>query len=282
MYDRDDNEDIENLKKKSKLDLKSLNLKEEMFDNFYDEVFTDALQTEGNKIIELKELNEKVVKKCPIVNCDKLSEFIESCVENLKELNNIEKENSMLYENEESHETLEDITSLLPEDSSLNETDNINYIFDREISLLNNLGVAEIVDDISNKSCEKKEEDVLSERDLENTHLIDHCYTKLKEPLVENKSLITKSKYVVGRNWTSDPYFSIEKDKYKLEVPLENLNTLPQIVYYMFKHLPLYTEMAKVISYSCMYPYAATSLEQFMSWNPTKQFCSEVSLIFKL
>lgn len=221
----------------------------------------DDLSSDDYKTLFKKELTQQPIEKftqsCPVFNCDNIANFIETCSENIKELRSIEEENNV-YEDRLCAD-LKSVNSMIqPED-----------FFDDEVSLLNDIGIKEIPE------CLFEEQTSCDTRDVDRVYLEDHCYTNLKESsssVRENK--IVKPKYVVGKS-SLDPNYLIDKDRYKLEVPLEYLMTLPQIIYFMLKNLPLYTELAKEVSYTCLYPYAATSLEEFKSWNPMKQFCSE-------
>ncbi|GLV34047.1 D12 [Carabus blaptoides fortunei] len=109
-------------------------------------------------------------------------------------------------------------------------------------------------------------------RDVKLVYLIDHCYTKIDKIDFSNNFYNTTS--------DSDKYVEqhmdvIDTEKYKIHLPVEKFSSSRQIVYFLFKSLPLVTKLAFDPSYRCHYSYAASSLNEFSSWNRTKRFCSE-------
>lgn len=93
--------------------------------------------------------------------------------------------------------------------------------------------------------------DVDDSLDVDLIYLEDHCYTN---KLIEE----------------------IDKEQYKIHIPVEKFTSIHQIIFFLFKKLPLISPLAENLVYNCCYPYVASSLEEFTSWNIGKRSCSEV------
>lgn len=273
IYDKDFNDEPEQNNKMDynfdKLFIKKEFPQDDIFDN------KKCIKQDISKIETPIEIP---TEKCPVDNCDRLADFISNSEESLKVLEDMEDDKKInTTENPKQH--LLSLNSITQIDDYIEKNEQIlngflkNNIFDNQETFLNSIGVTEQNINISHAGKQDA-------RDFKLVYLEDHCYTKLKEP---NENLIVKQpKYAVGKNnWTTlDANYLLDKDKYKIHVPLEYFKTISQIVYYFFKNLPLVSQLASETSYICSYPYAAVSLEQFQSWSVTKQFCAEVRLFF--
>lgn len=116
-------------------------------------------------------------------------------------------------------------------------------------------------------------------RDTELVYLTDHCYTNIKMDSInfENNS----NNYDSDRDVETDTGV-IDSEKYKIYLSTDKFSSSRQIVYFLFKSLPLVTKLANDPSYRCHNPYTASSLNEFSSWHRTKRFCSEVSVHSRL
>lgn len=103
----------------------------------------------------------------------------------------------------------------------------------------------------SDENSMTNETDVDNSLDVDSVYLEDHCYTN---KLIEE----------------------IDKGRYKIRIPVEKFSSIHQIIFFLFKKLPLVTPLVENLVYNCCYPYAASSLEEFTSWNIGKRSCSEV------
>lgn len=112
-------------------------------------------------------------------------------------------------------------------------------------------------DDVdTDEDLSKRDPDVMYDEDR--SFLVDHCYT---DEIIHDNFLRSTQKYAI-------------------HIPLQNFKSSRQIVYFLFKSLPLITNKARNLRYTCCYPYVAESLEEFASWNIGKQRSSEVFFLY--
>lgn len=70
---------------------------------------------------------------------------------------------------------------------------------------------------------------------------------------------------------------SLIENKYKVKFPSEKFKNVLEALPFLFKRCPLITKFADQNEYISLYPYAASSLEQYCSWNLAKRLSCEVS-----
>lgn len=293
MYDKDFDNDTE-IESKNCMTSKTSFLKREILDNEINFSSSKSEEIPYEKKYLQEKVCENVAIKCEFSDCDTIGNFVENCLENLKYLEKVDNETKSLYEYEREIMEENSLSSLSCNDEYLpNKVEDIqNNIldnsYDNQISLLNSIGLSEnIVNDsafLLNHIQEETKD--IEARDFEEVYLEDHCYTKLKcpqfvTPVIDEN--VKKSKCILGKNkYNLDCQNLFDKDKYKIDVPLEYLTSVSQIVYYLFKRLPLVSDLAKDFNYTCLYPYTAVSMDQYLSWSSVKQFCAEVNFISKL
>ncbi|XP_018564767.1 YEATS domain-containing protein 2 isoform X2 [Anoplophora glabripennis] len=69
----------------------------------------------------------------------------------------------------------------------------------------------------------------------------------------------------------------IDFEKYKVKFPKQQFKNVGEVLPYLFKRLPLWSEQANNPSFKCVYPYMASSEAEFSSWNIGKQLSCEWS-----
>ncbi|KAJ8984907.1 hypothetical protein NQ317_002747 [Molorchus minor] len=69
----------------------------------------------------------------------------------------------------------------------------------------------------------------------------------------------------------------IDYEKYKVLLPRSRFKNSGEVLPYLFRRLPLWSNLARDLDYKCTYPYTATSREEFFSWNIGKKLSSEWS-----
>ena len=67
-----------------------------------------------------------------------------------------------------------------------------------------------------------------------------------------------------------------ETRNFKVTLPKNRLKSMGEALPYLFKRLPLYSDLATNVNYKRMYPFTAPSLKEFVSWNVAKRRSSEV------
>lgn len=70
----------------------------------------------------------------------------------------------------------------------------------------------------------------------------------------------------------------IDRSKYRIDIPAKKFKGVLELLPFLFRRLPLVTNLAESLSYKCLYPYAAKTLDQYLSWNVGKRLSSEVSV----
>lgn len=68
--------------------------------------------------------------------------------------------------------------------------------------------------------------------------------------------------------------------KYKINIPVEKFKNVLEVLPFLFRRLPLVTNLADSLSYKCLYPYVAKNLNEYSSWNIGKRLSSEVGSLF--
>lgn len=67
-----------------------------------------------------------------------------------------------------------------------------------------------------------------------------------------------------------------DRNKYSINIPVANFKNVLEVLPFLFRRLPLVTNLADDVSYKCRYPYVADSLDEYFSWNIGKRLSSEV------
>lgn len=93
----------------------------------------------------------------------------------------------------------------------------------------------------------------------------------LRNAYINNESSLTK---VIHEN--TDSSKSIDYNKYKIDVPSHRFKNISEVLPYLFKRLPLITNLALDVNYKCTYPYVAKSIEEYSNWNIGKRLSCEV------
>lgn len=112
------------------------------------------------KPIEIKmEPQDTIIKfpsnACNITNCDNVNQFIDSCIENIKELDAMDREIKMIYEesedNSDNFENKISISSLIAPEDNCEGNEFLDSPVDNPMSLLNLIGTfsARVVTKIS-------------------------------------------------------------------------------------------------------------------------------------
>lgn len=70
---------------------------------------------------------------------------------------------------------------------------------------------------------------------------------------------------------------SLLENKYKVKFPSDKFKNVLEALPFLFKRLPLITKFADQNEYISLYPYAASTLEEYCSWNLAKRLSCEVS-----
>lgn len=65
--------------------------------------------------------------------------------------------------------------------------------------------------------------------------------------------------------------------RYLIYLPINYFKSIGEMLPYLFKRLPLYHANANYLPYKCLYPFTATSLEEYKTWHLPKRFSSEVN-----
>jgi hypothetical protein len=68
-----------------------------------------------------------------------------------------------------------------------------------------------------------------------------------------------------------------ESNSFKVSLPKNAFKNMGEALPYLFKRLPLYSELASNVSYKRVYPFTASTLKDFVSWNVGKRRSSEWS-----
>lgn len=68
----------------------------------------------------------------------------------------------------------------------------------------------------------------------------------------------------------------IDYDKYKINIPIEKFKCVLEMLPFLFRRLPLITNLAESLSYKCRYPYVAKNFDEYCSWNIGRRHSSEV------
>lgn len=89
-------------------------------------------------------------------------------------------------------------------------------------------------------------------------------YTQIKK---------TNNKKTDSTNISLNEYFVLPKNRFK---------NMGEALPYLFKRLPLYSDLANNINYKRSFPFTASSLKEFVSWNIGKRRSSEVCYKKKL
>lgn len=69
---------------------------------------------------------------------------------------------------------------------------------------------------------------------------------------------------------------SIDYNMYKINIPVDKFKCVLEILPFLFRRLPLITNLADNLNYKCRYPYVAKDLNEYCSWNVGKRRSSEV------
>lgn len=81
---------------------------------------------------------------------------------------------------------------------------------------------------------------------------------------------------IINKNDSGIQNTIIDYLKYKICIPVEKFNNVLEVLPFLFRRLPLVSNLASNLSYKCRYPYVANSLSEFLSWNIGKRLSSEV------
>lgn len=93
----------------------------------------------------------------------------------------------------------------------------------------------------------------------------------------QSKTAINDAKTVILHKDNSGTMQNgIDFFRYKIDIPVENFKGVLEVLPFLFRRLPLVTNLAADLSYKCRYPYAAKSLNEYLSWNVGKRRSSEV------
>lgn len=97
-----------------------------------------------------------------------------------------------------------------------------------------------------------------------------------KEPHVKLLKIMDKNGKAVI---LSGLKINIDLNEYKINIPVEKFKCVLEVLPFLFRRLPLITNLADTINYKCRYPYVAKTLNEFCSWNIGRRRSSEVSML---
>lgn len=86
---------------------------------------------------------------------------------------------------------------------------------------------------------------------------------------------------IITKNDTGMQSTVIDYHKYKINIPIEKFKCVLEILPFLFRRLPLITNLADSLSYKSRYPYVAKDLNEYLSWNIGRRLSSEVSIVIK-
>lgn len=89
---------------------------------------------------------------------------------------------------------------------------------------------------------------------------------------------LLKQGLVIDENCFQREVPTINYNKYKIHVPQNRFKTVMELLPFLFRRLPVISNLADDVSYKCSYPYIAKTLEEYLSWNIGKRLSSEVSI----
>ncbi|KAF5298959.1 hypothetical protein FQR65_LT09508 [Abscondita terminalis] len=70
-------------------------------------------------------------------------------------------------------------------------------------------------------------------------------------------------------------FVPINYKKYQIRLPKNRFKTTREALPYLFKRMPLITDLASNLDYKCTFPYVAKSLQEYSSWNIGKRLSAE-------
>lgn len=74
-------------------------------------------------------------------------------------------------------------------------------------------------------------------------------------------------------------FTNVDYNEYKINIPVEKFKCVLELLPFLFRRLPLVTNLADSVNYKCRYPYVAKTLNEYFSWNIGRRRSSEVSVI---
>ncbi|RZC38888.1 YEATS domain-containing protein 2 [Asbolus verrucosus] len=168
---------------------------------------------------------------------------------------------------------------------------NIEHISNQEPELINQL-ISQNHNNLIEIEDTKVEEQILTE-DLQNVASTsaehDYCFGQLKiekeENGIKNDDLSFDHSYCLPSMDENSSKISrdlitltnkSEQNNFKVTLPKNKFKNMGEALPYLFKRLPLYSELANNVNYKRLYPFTASTLKEFVSWNVGKRRSSEV------
>lgn len=93
------------------------------------------------------------------------------------------------------------------------------------------------------------------------------------------KTVMQKKGTVGAKNGMLEHKADIDYEKYKIYLPINRIKNANEAMFFLLKRLPLVTTLAADVNYKCTYPYAASTIEEFCSWNSAKRSSAEVTIL---
>lgn len=81
---------------------------------------------------------------------------------------------------------------------------------------------------------------------------------------------------IFSKNSSDVQSTAIDVHKFKINIPVEKFKCVLEVLPFLFRRLPLVTNLADNLSYRCRYPYVAQNLNEYFSWNIGRRRSSEV------
>lgn len=153
-------------------------------------------------------------------------------------------------------------------DTELKKLDNVEEIVS-EIKTNDSRSILPSATVIAIKKIRRPQESLLKKFNKNTSQIVDLSNSRL---IVLHSSQNSNDPKILLSNTSFVP---IDYKKYQINLPKNRFKTAREALPYLFKRMPLVSELAANLDYKCTFPYAAKCLEEYSSWNVGRRLSAE-------